>query len=130
MDWVTLWITAVITLGENRFNAPQNRPRLAVYPPPVPKNHWDWAFFENAGGAFVPHCVIQRISAYMTQTQVQPGYPYPESIDAADRMNLGHKLMAEFVGADIDEITVSASTILTSTFWHKHFGIFGRRTTK
>ena len=75
-----------------------------------PKNHWDWAFFENAGGAFVPHCVIQRISAYMTQTQVQPGYPYPESIDAADRMNLGHKLMAEFVGADIDEITVSAST--------------------
>lgn len=75
-----------------------------------PKNHWDWAFFENAGGAFVPHSVVQRMSSYMTETQVQPGYPYPESTDAAERMNLGHQLMAEFVGADIDEITVSAST--------------------
>ena len=75
-----------------------------------PKNHWDWAFFENAGGAFVPHSVIHRITSYMTETQVQPGYPYPESADAAERMNLGHRLMAEFVGADIDEITISAST--------------------
>ena len=46
----------------------------------------------------------------MTETQVQPGYPYPESADAAERMNRGHRLMAEFVGADIDEITISAST--------------------
>ena len=75
-----------------------------------PKNHWDWAFFENAGGAFVPHSVIHRITSYMTETQVQPGYPYPESADAAERMNRGHRLMAEFVGADIDEITISAST--------------------
>ncbi|MBL4574254.1 MAG: hypothetical protein JKY86_14465 [Gammaproteobacteria bacterium] len=46
----------------------------------------------------------------MTETQMQPGYPYPDATDAAERMNLGHQLMAEFVGADIDEITVSAST--------------------
>jgi selenocysteine lyase/cysteine desulfurase len=46
----------------------------------------------------------------MTETQVQPGHPYPESTDAAERMNLGHQLMAEFVGADIDEISISAST--------------------
>jgi len=75
-----------------------------------PKNHWDWAFFENAGGAYVPHSVVERISSYMTKAQVQPGYPFPESADAAQRMNLGHQLTAEFVGADIDEITVSAST--------------------
>ncbi len=75
-----------------------------------PPNHWDWAFFENAGGAYVPNSVIERISSYMTQTQVQPGYPFPESTDAAKRMNLGHQLMAEFVGADIEEITIGAST--------------------
>ena len=75
-----------------------------------PENHWNWAFFENAGGAYVPHSVIQRISAYMSETQVQPGYPYPESSDAAERMNLGHRLMADFVGAQLEEVTVSAST--------------------
>ncbi len=75
-----------------------------------PENHWNWAFFENAGGAYVPHSVIQRINAYMSETQVQPGYPYPESSDAAWRMNLGHRLMADFVGAQLEEVTVSAST--------------------
>jgi len=40
----------------------------------------------------------------MTEAQVQPGHPYPELTDAAARMNLGQQLVAEFVGADIDEI--------------------------
>lgn len=75
-----------------------------------PSNHWQWAFFENAGGAFVPNSVVQRINSYMTETQVQPGYPYPKSTDAAERMNRGHQLMAEFVGAQTDEITIAAST--------------------
>lgn len=75
-----------------------------------PAGHWDWAFFENAGGAFVPRSVIDRISSYMTETQVQPGYPFAASVDAAQRMNRGQQLMAEMIGADSDEVTIAAST--------------------
>ncbi len=78
-----------------------------------PANHWQWAFFESAGGAFVPNSVVQRISAYMAETRVQPGYPFPESSDAAERINSGHTLMAEFVGAEPDEISITASTSFT-----------------
>lgn len=75
-----------------------------------PRQHWKWAFFENAGGAFVPNSVIERMSSYMNETQVQPGYPNPVSMKAAERMNRGHRLMSELIGADIDEVTISAST--------------------
>jgi len=75
-----------------------------------PSQHWQWAFFENAGGAYVPHSVIARMQSYMSETQVQPGYPYPASTDAAERMNLGQQLMSELIGAETDEVTISAST--------------------
>ncbi len=71
---------------------------------------WDWAFFENAGGAFVPNSVIQRMTSYMTENQVQPGASFGPSAKAKERMDLGHRLMAEMIGADSDEIVVSAST--------------------
>ena len=32
-----------------------------------------WAFFENAGGSYVPRTVIEHVTAYMTEMQVQPG---------------------------------------------------------
>ncbi len=75
-----------------------------------PKGVWDWSFFENAGGSFVPTSVIDRLTSYMTETQVQPGARYPASALAADRMADGHRLMAEMIGAAPDEVTVSAST--------------------
>lgn len=71
---------------------------------------WDWAFFENAGGAFVPQSVIQRMTSYMTESQVQPGASFGPSAKAQERMELGHKLMAEMIGADKDEVTIAAST--------------------
>lgn len=75
-----------------------------------PSARWQWAFFENAGGVFVPHTVIDRITTYMTKAQVQPGYPFPASMDALTQMNSGHDLMAKLVGAETDEITIAAST--------------------
>ncbi len=71
---------------------------------------WDWAFFENAGGSFVPNSVINRMTAYMTDNQVQPGAAFGPSAKAKERMDLGHKLMADMIGADDDEVTTSAST--------------------
>ena len=75
-----------------------------------PQACWDWAFFENAGGAFVPHSVIKRLTSYMSECNVQPGYPFPISQKAEERMHLGHQLMAEMIGADLEEVVVSAST--------------------
>lgn len=75
-----------------------------------PDTCWDWAFFENAGGAFVPTSVIQRMTAYMSENQVQPGATFGPSAKAQERMTLGHRLMAEMIGADTDEVVIAAST--------------------
>lgn len=75
-----------------------------------PTGLWDWAMFENAGGAFVPESVIQRMTDYMRQCQVQPGAPYPASTLAAERMAEGHRLMAALIGAAPEEVVIAAST--------------------
>lgn len=75
-----------------------------------PPQCWDWAFFENAGGSYVPNSVINRMNAYMTETQVQPGARYPASAKAQDRMDRGRTLMAAMIGADGDEVSISPST--------------------
>ena len=64
-----------------------------------PARCWDWAFFENAGGSYVPDSVIGRVNAYMSETQVQPGAGFEASAKAAERMAEGQRLMAEMVGA-------------------------------
>ena len=71
---------------------------------------WDWAFFENAGGSFVPNSVITRLTNYMTECQVQPGAPFPSSSLAQERMDRGHKNMADMIGADADEVVIGPST--------------------
>jgi len=75
-----------------------------------PDTCWDWAFFENAGGSYVPNSVIARMTDYMTETQVQPGASYPSSALAAERMATGRRMMAEMINADVDEITTGPST--------------------
>ncbi|HEX9570369.1 MAG TPA: aminotransferase class V-fold PLP-dependent enzyme [Rhodospirillales bacterium] len=77
-----------------------------------PARCWEWAFFENAGGSYVPESVIQRVTAYMRETQVQPGAGFAASAKAAERMALGQRLMAEMVGADADEIIIGPSTTI------------------
>jgi len=75
-----------------------------------PNPCWEWSFFENAGGSYVPQSVIDRLTAYMTETQVQPGSHYPLAAKAQARMDEGHDLMAAMIGADPDEVSVSPST--------------------
>ncbi len=79
-----------------------------------PSACWDWAFFESAGGAFVPNSVIKRITSYMSESQVQPGYPFPMSAKAQERMDLGHHLMAEMIGAADDEVVIADSTSINA----------------
>ena len=79
-----------------------------LYPPRC----WDWAFFENAGGSFVPESVVARVTEYMRETQVQPGAGYEASAKAAERMATGQRLMAEMVGADVEEVIIGPSTTM------------------
>lgn len=75
-----------------------------------PDGVWDWAFFENAGGSFVPKSVIARITAYMTETQVQPAGPFAPSALAAERMAAGVAAMCGLINAEADEVMVGPST--------------------
>ncbi|MFQ5765892.1 MAG: aminotransferase class V-fold PLP-dependent enzyme, partial [Rhodospirillales bacterium] len=77
-----------------------------------PARCWDWAFFENAGGSYVPESVIRRLTDYMRETQVQPGAGFEASAGAAARMAEGRRLMAEMIGADVDEVVVGPSTTM------------------
>jgi len=77
-----------------------------------PEGLWEWAFFENAGGAFVPESVIRRLTDYMRQCQVQLGATFPASLDAAGRVAEGQRAMAAMIGADTDELVIAASTSL------------------
>ena len=87
-----------------------------------PAECWDKAFFENAGGSFVPECVIGRVSQYMRETQVQPGAAYAASAKAAERMAEGQRLMAEMVGARADEVIIGPSTTMNVFVLSKAFG--------
>lgn len=71
-----------------------------------------WAFFENAGGSFVPQSVIERVRSYMSELQLQPSWTFGTSAEAAARIAEGKRLMAEFVGAGPEEIIIGPSTTM------------------
>lgn len=75
-----------------------------------PETCWDWAFFDNAGGSFVPESVIERLTSYMRECQVQPGGPFGPGKDAQERMDLGHATMAAMLDASPDEVVIGPST--------------------
>ena len=71
-----------------------------------------WALFENAGGSLVPRQVIDRLTAYMSETQVQPGAGFHASALAAERMLAGRQTIAAILGAQLDEVMIGASTTM------------------
>jgi cysteine desulfurase family protein (TIGR01976 family) len=72
----------------------------------------EWALFENAGGTLVPQSVIERVAAYMTDTQVQPGAEYEASWLATERLATSQQLMAEMINAAPEEIVIGPSTTM------------------
>jgi len=79
-----------------------------------PDQCWKWAFFENAGGSYVPNVVIQRMTDYMRETQVQPGPNFPVAAKAQERMDDSHRRMAAMIGAPADEVVISPSTSINA----------------
>jgi len=59
----------------------------------------EWAFFENAGGTLVPATVIDRVSAYMRECQVQPGASFDASALAAERIAESQRRIAAMINA-------------------------------
>ena len=59
----------------------------------------EWAFFENAGGSYVPEPVIERLDRFFRCYKVQPYGPFESSIIAGEAMDDGYRCMAELLNA-------------------------------
>lgn len=71
-----------------------------------------WAFFENAGGSYVPRQVSDRLHRFFTEYKVQPyGYSYMQN-QAGLAMDAGYDAVAAMINADPDEVTLGPSTTM------------------
>ena len=75
-----------------------------------PNSCWEWIYFDNAGGSYVPNLVINRIVAYMRENQVQPGTNFPVAARAEARINEACACVAAMIGADVNEVAITPST--------------------
>jgi cysteine desulfurase family protein (TIGR01976 family) len=71
-----------------------------------------WAFFENAGGSYVPRQVIDRLTHFFTFTKVQPYGPFAASVAAGEAMDAGYQAMADLLNADVHDLTLGPSTTM------------------
>jgi len=71
-----------------------------------------WSFFENAGGSYVPHNVINHLNDFMTSTKVQPYAEFDTSAIAGNNMDKATELFAKMINANNDEIIIGASTTM------------------
>lgn len=69
-----------------------------------------WGHLDNAGGTVAPRAVIDRICAAMERATIARGGPHPRSHEAAELNSLGHAAIAEWIGADPDEVILGGSS--------------------
>jgi len=72
----------------------------------------DWAFFENAGGSYVPATVSDRLSRFFVEHKVQPYSFSALSRKAGEEMDESFSAIAALINAKEDEITIGPSTTL------------------
>ena len=72
----------------------------------------DLAFFENAGGTYVPDTVINKLNKFMTETKVQPYGDFASSIEAGDEMDNSINKIAELLNIGKDEFIIGPSTTM------------------
>ena len=72
----------------------------------------DWAFFENAGGSYVPQTVIDHLYKFMTSTKVQPYAEYEMSKIAGDQMDKAIDVFTQMINANKNEILIGSSTTM------------------
>jgi cysteine desulfurase family protein (TIGR01976 family) len=69
-----------------------------------------WAFFENAGGAYMAQQVIDKYNHYYTAHKLQPYGAYPASKEAGAEMDLAHERLATALNTSVDAIHIGPST--------------------
>jgi len=72
----------------------------------------EWAFFENAGGSYVPQTVINHLNNFMISTKVQPYANFPMSKIAGDKMDRAIELFTQMINAKNNEILIGSSTTM------------------
>ena len=85
------------------------RSKFPVFNNPKTK---EFAFFENAGGTYVPNSVIKKLNKFMTETKVQPYGDFPSSIEAGEEMDKSISKISELLNIDKDEFIVGPSTTM------------------
>jgi cysteine desulfurase family protein (TIGR01976 family) len=69
------------------------------------------SFLDNAGGSHLPRCVIDSMNRYMTESFVQLGGDYPESIAAAENVASAHDVVKLLLNAHgVGEVVLAQST--------------------
>ena len=69
-----------------------------------------WAYMENAGGSLIPSHVTDKLIHFYTKTKVQPYAAYGPSAQAGEAMDRSHRLLADAINADVDEVSFGPST--------------------
>ncbi|MBF0278079.1 MAG: aminotransferase class V-fold PLP-dependent enzyme [SAR324 cluster bacterium] len=71
-----------------------------------------WAYFENAGGSYVPQSVIDHLTRFMVEAKVQPyGNSHPSTV-ARTMMEGSIIRMSEMINADHSEVLVGHCTTM------------------
>ena len=96
-----------MTISNTKLDLDFVRSQFPAFKDPLCK---DWAFFENAGGSYVPKQVIDRLNNFMISTKVQPYADYPMSKIAGENMDRATDLFAKMINANNKEIIIGGST--------------------
>lgn len=70
----------------------------------------DWAFFENAGGAYPCREVVDRLGDFYRRTKVQPYAPYPAAEAAGEAMDRAYERLAAVFNVAPDWVQFGPST--------------------
>ena len=70
----------------------------------------DWVHFENAGGSYVPHRVIDLLTRFYTVSKVQPYGPAGPARAAGEAMDRARELLPATFNAAPDEVHFGPST--------------------
>ena len=84
----------------------------AQFPAFQAKEARDWAFFENAGGSYVPASVVKRLHRFHVEHKVQPYGVFSLSQKAGEEMDESYQVISELINTSQDQITIGPSTTL------------------
>ena len=80
------------------------------------------AFFENAGGSYTCHQVINRLTRFYRERKVQPYYAFEASRLAGEEMDEARRRLAQIMGVETDEVSFGPSTTQNTYVLAQAFG--------